>query len=123
VSDKLELLSVSLLDECRVEVERLKRLARELGIGLGWHYLLDLPWVLRELGTVRSLRILDAGAGLGLLQWRLAEEGAEVISVDRSGRKLLPVHFRLRLATWGRSGWRCSPRWRAPVGWGRPCAP
>jgi SAM-dependent methyltransferase len=101
VSDKLELLSVSLLDERREEVERLRRLAKGLALGLGWHYLLDLPWVLRELGGASGLRILDAGAGLGLLQWRLAEEGAHVLSVDRGGRELLPLQYRLRFVTRG----------------------
>jgi SAM-dependent methyltransferase len=101
VSDKLELLPVSLLDECRGEVERLRRLAKGLATGIGWHYLLDLPWVLRELGPAASLRVLDAGAGLGLLQWRLAEDGAHVLSVDRSGRELLPLHYRLRFETRG----------------------
>jgi SAM-dependent methyltransferase len=39
---------------------------------------------------------MDAGAGTGVLQWYLAEQGAEVISVDRLSRARLPLRFRSR---------------------------
>jgi SAM-dependent methyltransferase len=99
---KIEILPVSLLDEERPVVEDLKRLAKLLNIGLGWHYLLDLAWILREarcfpgLDKLEGKKIVDAGAGEGLLQWYLIEQGAEVISVDRSSRKLLSLRFRAR---------------------------
>jgi SAM-dependent methyltransferase len=89
-------LSVALLDQHRYPVEDLKRLARSLGIGLGWHYLLDLTWILAHLTQVRGSQILDAGAGEGLLQWHLAEQGAQVISVDRSSRAELSLRYRAR---------------------------
>ncbi len=56
-------------------------------MSLGWHYLLDLIWILRELGEQKNLRILDVGAGLGLLQFILAERGHRVISADMRVRQ------------------------------------
>ena len=96
VSEKIEILSVALLDQNRPQVEELKRLARSLGIGLGWHYLLDWAWILNQLGEVRGMQLLDAGAGQGLLQWYLAGQGAKVLSVDRASRADLSLRFRAR---------------------------
>lgn len=54
-----------------------------IGIGLGWHYLLDLIWTLEKLRPFgQRLRILDAGGSLGLLQFILASQGHAVVSVD-----------------------------------------
>jgi SAM-dependent methyltransferase len=96
VTDKIEILSVSLLDEHRLHVEQLKDLANCLGIGIGWHYLLDWAWMLSLLGNTAGKHLVDAGAGEGLLQWYLAEQGAEIISVDRSSRTELSLRFRAR---------------------------
>jgi SAM-dependent methyltransferase len=52
-------------------------------------------------GSRTPLRILDAGAGTGLIQWYLAEQGAEVISVDRMSRAQLPLRFRQRFRVKG----------------------
>jgi SAM-dependent methyltransferase len=101
VNDKIEILSVSLLDQHRSTVRALQRLARSLGLEFGWHYLLDLTWILSFLGSVKGKRILDAGAGTGILQWYLAEQGAEVISVDRMSRARLPLRFRNRYTVRG----------------------
>jgi SAM-dependent methyltransferase len=95
-TDQIEILSVALLDQHRPKVQALKRLARSLGLEFGWHYLLDLTWIISLLGPVQGRRILDAGAGMGILQWYLAEQGAEVISVDRLSRARLPLRFRNR---------------------------
>lgn len=92
--EAIQVLPVELLDENRLTVERLKKLAASLGIGLGWHYLLDLSWILSRVGEVRGKKILDAGAGSGLIQWALAEGGAEVTSVDRGSRADLSLRFR-----------------------------
>ena len=92
--ESIQILPVELLDQNRSTVESLKKLAAGLGIGLGWHYLLDLSWMLDRLGDVTSKHILDAGAGSGLMQWALAERGAEVISVDRGSRAELSLRFR-----------------------------
>lgn len=94
--EKLEILSVELLDRHRLLVEDFKRLARSLGIELGWHYLLDLAWIASQLGDVQGKRILDAGAGIGLLQWYLAGKGATVISADRLNRADMSLRNRAR---------------------------
>jgi SAM-dependent methyltransferase len=94
IHEKIEILSVELLDRQRPMVEDLKRFARSLGLEFGWHYLLDLTWILSQLGAIRGKSIMDAGAGTGILQWYLAGRGAEVISVDRSSRAELPIGFR-----------------------------
>jgi SAM-dependent methyltransferase len=101
VTEKIEILPVSLLDQHPQQVETLKILAHSLGIGLGWHYLLDWVWILAQLGDISSKHILDAGAGEGLLQWYLAGEGAEIISVDRSSRAELSLRFRARYTVRG----------------------
>lgn len=94
MQDKIEILPVSLLDQNRSTVNRLHRLAHLLRLEFGWHYLLDLTWIISRLGAVQGRRILDAGAGTGILQWYLADQGAEVISVDRMSRANLPLRFR-----------------------------
>ncbi len=93
-SEAIEILSVELLDQNRALVEDLKRLARSLGLEFGWHYLLDLAWIISRLGDVGGKKLLDAGAGTGILQWYLARQGAQVVSVDRLSRAALPLRFR-----------------------------
>jgi SAM-dependent methyltransferase len=93
-SDRLEILSVRLLDEERPRVNQLRHLAKSLGLEFGWHYLLDLTWTLRHLGPARGRRIMDAGAGTGIIQWYLAQQGATVYSVDRLDRSALPLRLR-----------------------------
>lgn len=92
----LEILPVSLLDQQRDTVSRLRHLAAQLGIGLGWHYLLDLSWIIHHLGPVSERTVLDAGAGWGVMQWYLCEAGARVLSVDRASRADLAVRLRSR---------------------------
>jgi SAM-dependent methyltransferase len=102
--DCIEILSVDLLDRHRGRVEDLKRLAGSLGLEFGWHYLLDLTWILSLLGDADGLQVMDAGAGTGILQWYLAREGARVISVDRLSRAALPLRFRRRFRVEGLRG-------------------
>lgn len=92
--DKIEILSVELLDRHRLPVEELKAVARQLQLEFGWHYLLDLAWILSHLGDVKGKLIMDAGAGTGVLQWYLAARGGTVLSVDRASRADLPWRFR-----------------------------
>jgi SAM-dependent methyltransferase len=94
--DSIEILSIELLDKNRPTVAALKKLAQSLGLEFGWHYLLDLTWIIQNLGAIQGKRLMDAGAGTGLLQWYLAQEGAEVLSVDRGSRGELPLRFRRR---------------------------
>ena len=97
----LEILSVELLDRHRDRVEELRALSRDIAVPIGWHYLLDLVWLLERVGDVNGKRILDAGAGIGVIQWYLAQHGAEVLSVDRGDRARLPLHLRRRFAVRG----------------------
>ncbi|OGO38365.1 MAG: hypothetical protein A2W35_03910 [Chloroflexi bacterium RBG_16_57_11] len=100
-SDRIEILSVELLDQNRIIIEDLKHLATTLGLEFGWHYLLDLCWILSLLDLRDGLRVMDAGAGTGILQWYLAKRGAQVISVDRLSREALPLRFRRRFRVRG----------------------
>ncbi len=92
----IEILSVALLNQHRPLVNELRRLAQRLGLDFGWHYLLDLTWIISRLGEVRGKQIMDAGAGVGVMQWYLAEHGATVYSVDRGSRADLSPRFRGR---------------------------
>lgn len=94
MEEKIEILPVSLLETESARVAELKSLARRLNLEFGWHYLLDLTWILRQLDTIPGRRIMDAGAGVGIMQWYLAQQGAIVISVDRDSRTQLPARFR-----------------------------
>jgi len=96
LADRIEILSVALLEQEKHRVADLKHLAKSLKLEFGWHYLLDLTWILSQLEEIRGKRIMDAGAGLGIMQWYLAQQGAEVLSVDRESRAHLPVRFRRR---------------------------
>ena len=93
--DRLEILSVDLLKDEVELVDSFRERARGLGIQLGWHYDLDLAWLGSQLDDPSTLRILDAGAGTGVLQWWLADRGAHVVTVDRLYRADLSGRFRL----------------------------
>lgn len=96
-SERIEILPVELLDIHRPLVDSFHQLSRELGFDrFGWHYLLDLCWIAAQVEDCRGKTIVDAGAGTGILQWWLAEQGATVISVDRLSRADLPFLFRQR---------------------------
>jgi len=92
--DKLEILNASLLDENRELVNELKHVAARMRMEFGWHYLLDLVWIIKNLDIENTHVALDAGAGKGLIQWYLASKGIDVLSVDRVNRKYLPLHYR-----------------------------
>ena len=101
MEDKIEILPVDLLDQERLRVEALRRLAGSLNIEFGWHYMLDLTWILKHQGAIKNKRFLDAGAGTGIIQWYLADQGAQVISVDRESRADLPYNYRWRFNVQG----------------------
>ena len=101
MTDRLELLSVSLLDTERVKIESLKNLAQRLKLEFGWHYLLDISWILKQIVNIAGRKIIDAGAGTGVIQWYLADQGACVISVDRESREHLASRFRRRFEVEG----------------------
>lgn len=99
--EKIEILPVSLLEEHGALVNELKALAENLGLEFGWHYLLDLTWIISQMSLDSGVRVMDAGAGVGVMQWYLAQKGAEVVSVDRLDRAHLPLRFRLRYRVQG----------------------
>ena len=103
MEDKIEILPVSLLDQYQDLVCYLKKLASSLRLEFGWHYLLDLTWIISRLDISKNLQITDAGAGTGILQWYLAEQGASVLSVDRESRANLPLRFRFRYSVRGKN--------------------
>ncbi len=84
--------------------KRCSSLAADLRLDFGWHYLLDLTWIISRLGAVQGQRIMDAGAGTGILQWYLAGQGAAVLSIDRGSRADLPLRFRRRYRVRGLRG-------------------
>jgi len=101
MQDKIEIISVSILDTQRAIVNEFKQLAQELGLEFGWHYLLDLTWIVKELREIKGKKIIDAGAGIGLMQWYLADHDAVVYSVDRMSRENLPLPYRARFNVQG----------------------
>ena len=94
--DYIELLSVDLLKDTRRR-KLVERWSKVLGRELGWHYILDLIWIVKQVeesGIPRDSVILDAGAGTGLSQFLLASLGYNVLSVDYKSRNF-PVRYRL----------------------------
>jgi SAM-dependent methyltransferase len=100
-AENIEIPSVDILEEEWRTVQALRELAQSLELEFGWHYLLDLAWILKNLGPIEGKSIMDAGAGTGIMQWYLALQGATVISVDRGSRAELPVRFRRRFKAAG----------------------
>jgi len=92
--DRIEVLSVPLLNTHRALVEEMRRIGDELHIGLGWHYLLDLSWAAHTLQPSPGQYVMDAGAGAGIMQWWLAAQAVDVLSVDRGSRASLDLRFR-----------------------------
>jgi SAM-dependent methyltransferase len=93
---RIEILSVLLLKAHQTLVEEFRQISGELNIGLGWHYLLDLSWSIQRLALSRGMRVIDAGAGIGVMQWWLAGHGVDVISVDCMSRHNLSMRLRQR---------------------------
>ncbi len=87
-TDRLELLSPSLIDQFPETVREIDLLCRRLHMEIGWHYILDITWILEQLDAQLYGTILDAGAGLGALQFVLAQRGCNIISVDFSRRSI-----------------------------------
>jgi SAM-dependent methyltransferase len=95
--NKIVIPSVQIFDLHRNVVNSFWKISRATHVEPGWHYLLDLIWIVENLGEINGKHIMDAGAGLGLMQWYLIEQGAaEVISADRASRSNLPLVMRSR---------------------------
>jgi SAM-dependent methyltransferase len=98
-------------------VNKLWDVSRATRVEPGWHYLLDLAWIAESLGPVDGKQILDAGAGMGLMQWFLIEQGAaEVISADRGSRYDLPLVMRTRYKVRGLRSGDLGPAWNVLKG-------
>lgn len=99
--DRIEILPVSLLESETKWIFELRELGKRLNLEFGWHYLLDLAWILRQLDEIEGKKIIDAGAGVGVMQWFLVENGATVISIDRESRANVPARFQRRYQVLG----------------------
>lgn len=82
-TDKIQLLDLSIV---KSDTDLLRFIYDEKILrrrNLGWHYILDLFWILHSLRDLpRGSLVLDAGAGDGLLQYLLIKSGMRVVSVD-----------------------------------------
>ncbi len=86
--DKIELLAEDLIDSHPDLAMDVLGFTSKLGRVLGWHYLLDMIWILKELDCPPGGTILDAGAGNGMMQFILALKGYKVISIDMNQRNI-----------------------------------
>jgi SAM-dependent methyltransferase len=83
ISQKIEILSLRLFDTHKEEMDTISQCQRYFKMNLGWHYCLDLAWMMREIYRLpQGSLILDAGAGSGLLQFILSDLGYNIISAD-----------------------------------------
>lgn len=91
----MHILTEALIDEAPQIAMDVMGFSQKFQIQLGWHYILDLSWILERLQDLPvPSRILDAGAGNGLLQYILASMEHTVVSVDvfRALRHPAPRH-------------------------------
>jgi ubiquinone/menaquinone biosynthesis C-methylase UbiE len=90
IKDKIELLNAELLND----FDKIKIIDHWLSVlnwPNGWHYDLDIIWILQHIELCRLPKgavILDAGAGLGIMQFLLAASGYNVISLDFTSRQI-----------------------------------
>ncbi|OGM13518.1 hypothetical protein A3A76_03670 [Candidatus Woesebacteria bacterium RIFCSPLOWO2_01_FULL_39_23] len=99
MKDKLELLDPKLLSTS--EFKEFRYWKKVVAAEVGWHYPLDITWILYNLKRHKLPKgsvILDAGGGYGLMQFILAGEGYKIISVDLTSRKkLLPLKMLFKI--------------------------
>jgi SAM-dependent methyltransferase len=91
MQNKIEILDPDLIERYPERLREIDRWRAALRLSLGWHYCLDLIWImesLKQAGLPRGAWILDAGAGQGLLQFLLASGGFNVLSLDFTERVL-----------------------------------
>lgn len=91
----IELLSPTILYQYPQIFKEIEKLCLSLWKEIGWSYWVDLTWILarfQEQNLPRGTTVLDAGGGNGLLQFLLAYQGYNVISVDFSRRKPWLLH-------------------------------
>lgn len=93
IANKIELISTNILNQHKKLSGELSVMNKSLALSGGWHYILDWTWTISQMEIMDGKTVLDAGAGIGFLQWYLASRGAHVISVDRSDRTCVPFHL------------------------------
>lgn len=87
--EKIEILNIDFFETHKEEMGIVELFKEYFGSALGWHYYLDLAWIIRQVKMLpRGALLLDAGAGSGILQFILAELGYNVISADFADRSL-----------------------------------
>ena len=84
--DVIEVLAPNLMDDMPELLGEMKSVVGELRVPRGWHYYMDLCWAARAIAPTKGMQVLDAGAGNGVMQWWLASQGADVLSIDLEGR-------------------------------------
>jgi len=100
----IELLSPKLIEQYPTIVRELDDLQKTLGLDIGWHYILDLIWILKIIKPSQGMRIVDAGAGKGVLQFVMAERRASILSVDFNYRRFsLPLRLGYEIGYSGNS--------------------
>ena len=83
MKEKIEILGLDIFAECWREIEFVEQMKECLNKDIGWHYFLDLAWMMREVSCLKKgSLILDAGGGNGLAQFILAEMGYNVVNAD-----------------------------------------
>lgn len=87
MTEKIEILGLELFETLKEEMDIVERMQQYFCYEMGWHYHLDLAWLIKEISCLpKGSIILDAGAGYGLAQFILSELGYNVISVDFTTR-------------------------------------
>ena len=89
MDDAIEILDVANVENEPRRLREIDRWKRRLAVEIGWHYDLDLIWLLHQIERAElpvGATIVDAGAGNGLAQFLLAARGYLVISVDVAPR-------------------------------------
>ena len=97
--DKLEILSVDLLDTQRPVVNEFQALAREIRFEFGWHYLLDLAWIVSNLEIDKVKKVTEV-EGLDIQQCLIGTCTNGRLSDFRIAAKILrgkKVHPNVRL--------------------------
>jgi len=86
--NRIELFKEEFIEENKDLALEVLAASSRMGIKLGWHYLLDLIWILKNINCPKGSIVLDAGAGNGLLQFMLTDRGYKVISADVFNRSI-----------------------------------
>ncbi len=90
-NSKVTLLSPAFLCDMKI-LKELSYWSHVMRRPQGWHYDMDETWMLENIEKAKipkGAKILDAGAGLGIMQYVLASRGYNVVSLD-FGKRPIP---------------------------------